>query len=52
LLSAPPAPVVAQLWGAEAGGKEECGDGGGGAKTLKAATQLIVSDDSDMDMDG
>ncbi|RCV45900.1 hypothetical protein SETIT_9G490700v2 [Setaria italica] len=54
LLSAPPAPVVAQSWGAEAGGKEECGDGGGGgdAKTLKAATQLIVSDDSDMDMDG
>jgi hypothetical protein len=43
--------VVAQSWDAEAEGKEG-GDGGHDAKTLKAASQLIVSDDSDMDMDG
>ncbi|CAN6290223.1 unnamed protein product [Urochloa humidicola] len=52
LSSEPPTPAVAQSWNAEAGGKQEGGDGGRDAKTLKAATQLIVSDDSDMDMDG
>ncbi|RLN42480.1 uncharacterized protein C2845_PM01G07490 [Panicum miliaceum] len=48
---APHTAVAAQSWDAEAEGKEG-GDGGRDAKTLKAATQLIVSDDSDMDMDG
>ncbi|CAN6307528.1 unnamed protein product [Urochloa humidicola] len=52
LSSEPPTSVVSQAWNAEAGGKQEGGDGGRDAKTLKADTQLIVSDDSDMDMDG
>ncbi|CAL4913267.1 unnamed protein product [Urochloa decumbens] len=52
LPSEPSTTVVAQSWNAEAGGKQEGGDGDRDAKTLKAATQLIVSDDSDMDMDG
>ncbi|XP_062210356.1 uncharacterized protein LOC133911904 isoform X2 [Phragmites australis] len=49
---APPTPVVAQSWNAEVEGKEGAPDGGRDAKTEEAATQLIVSDDSDMDMDG
>ena len=57
--SSPPPPVplaphsaaVTQSWNAEAEGKEG-GDGVHDSKTLKEATQLIVSDDSDMDMDG
>ncbi|KAK3147987.1 hypothetical protein QOZ80_3BG0289210 [Eleusine coracana subsp. coracana] len=36
----------------EVEGKEGGPDGGDDAKTQKAETQLIVSDDSDMDMDG
>lgn len=44
--------VVAQSCGAEAEAKEGASEGGRFAKTLEAATQLIVSDDSDMDMDG
>ncbi|KAL6648564.1 hypothetical protein ACP70R_012788 [Stipagrostis hirtigluma subsp. patula] len=49
---APPAPVVAQSWDAEVEGKEGAPDGGRADKTEEAVTQLIVSDDSDMDMDG
>jgi len=48
---APHTAVVTQSWDAEAEGKEG-GDIAHDSKTLKAATQLIVSDDSDMDMDG
>ncbi|XP_062216399.1 uncharacterized protein LOC133916647 isoform X1 [Phragmites australis] len=49
---APPTLVVLQSWNAEVEGKEGAPDGGRDAKTEEAATQLIVSDDSDMDMDG
>ncbi|KAL6593831.1 hypothetical protein ACP70R_048732 [Stipagrostis hirtigluma subsp. patula] len=49
---APPAPVVAQSWDAKVEGKEGTPDGGRAEKTEEAVTQLIVSDDSDMDMDG
>nr|CAB3501594.1 unnamed protein product [Digitaria exilis] len=51
MLPAPHTAVVAQSWNAEAEGKEGS-DSSHDFKTLKAATQLIVSDDSDMDMDG
>lgn len=52
-LPPPPAtPVAAQSWGIEAEGKKVAHDGGRGAESPKEATQLIVSDDSDMDMDG
>jgi hypothetical protein len=52
LAPAPPTSVVAQSWNAEVEGKQGVHDGADGAKTEKAETQLIVSDDSDMDMDG
>ncbi|KAG8074043.1 hypothetical protein GUJ93_ZPchr0006g42698 [Zizania palustris] len=54
---APPAPFTAptteQPWNAEPERKEVTTDGYGGhdVKTEKAVNQLIVSDDSDMDMD-
>nr|CAB3496667.1 unnamed protein product [Digitaria exilis] len=51
MLPAPHTAVVPQSWNAEAEGKEGS-DSSHDAKTLKAATPLIVSDDSDMDMDG
>uniref|UniRef100_A0A0A9CPE8 SFR19-like C-terminal domain-containing protein n=1 Tax=Arundo donax TaxID=35708 RepID=A0A0A9CPE8_ARUDO len=49
---APPTHVVAQSWNADVEGKEDAPDGGRDAKTKEAVTHLIVSDDSDMDMDG
>jgi hypothetical protein len=52
LAPAPPTSVVAQSWNGEVEGKQGVRDGANGAKTEKAETQLIVSDDSDMDMDG
>jgi hypothetical protein len=52
LAPAPPTFVVAQSWNAEVEGKQGVCDGADGAKTEKAEVQLIVSDDSDMDMDG
>ncbi|XP_008645057.1 uncharacterized protein [Zea mays] len=48
----PPGFVHDNSCGAEAEAKEGASEGGRFAKTLEAATQLIVSDDSDMDMDG
>jgi hypothetical protein len=52
LAPAPPTSVVSQSWNAEVEGKQGVRDGADGAKTEKAEVQLIVSDDSDMDMDG
>ncbi|KAL6867599.1 hypothetical protein ACP4OV_015623 [Aristida adscensionis] len=49
---APPAPVVMQSWDAEVDRQEGATDRSCGNEAEQAATQLIVSDDSDMDMDG
>lgn len=49
---APPTSIDAQSCSAEGEGKQVVHGAADGAKTEKAETQLIASDDSDMDMDG
>lgn len=48
----PPAAPAAEQSCAETEGKEGAPGGGHEGKSEKEATELIVSDDSDMDMDG